>query len=362
MKESPHTKEMMEDDEITLKELILKLQEYFREVWNHKKLLFLIPIPVVLFMLYQAFTTPKVYPATLTFMVNEDEGGGIGGMGALLGQVLGGGAAGGKYNLDKILELSRTRKIMEEVLLDKATVDGQTDLLANHIIRINELHKDWNKSDNEKMHNFLFSQQDKQKFGDLENAVLLNLYGEMIGSGGQEGVLSTGYGKETGIMKIKTQSRSEDLSIALANKVYEKLSNYYIKKTIEKQQKTYEVILQKVDSIKHLLDSKQYALANFKDSNRGLFTATAKVSETKLTQEVTALGMIYAKSLENLEMADFSLKIKTPFVQLIDAPVGPIEPVGKSKVMAIIMGGFLGAFLAITFILARKIYLDAMKE
>jgi uncharacterized protein involved in exopolysaccharide biosynthesis len=354
MKETPHTKEMIEDDEITLKELIQKVQEYFWEVWANKKLLFLVPIPVVLFMLYQAFTTPKIYPATLTFMVNEDEGGGIG--------VLGGGAAGGKFNLDKILELSRTRKIMEEVILDKAPVDGQVDLLANHIIRVNELHEDWKKSDNEKMHHFLFTQNDKQKFTDLENAVLLNLYGKMVGSEGQEGILSTGYGKETGIMKIKTQSRSEDLSIALANKVYEKLSNYYIKKTIEKQQKTYEVILQKVDSIKHLLDSKQYALANFKDSNRGLFTATAKVSETKLTQEVTALGMIYGKSLENLEMADFSLKIKTPFVQLIDAPVGPIEPVGKSKVMAIILGGILGAFLAITFILARKIYRDAMKE
>ena len=94
----------LEDDEITLKELILKIQEFYREVLKRWLLVILITLPVMGYMFYKAYKTPNTYPATLTFMVNEDKaGGGLGGLAASFG--LGGG--GGEYNLEKILSLQK---------------------------------------------------------------------------------------------------------------------------------------------------------------------------------------------------------------------------------------------------------------
>ena len=63
---------------------------------------------------------------------------------------------------------------------------------------------------------------------------------------------------------------------------------------------------------------------------------------------------MYGESIKNLEIADFSLKNKTPFIQIIDRPFAPLTPIFKSKLMAIIKGGFLGGFLGITFLLQEN--------
>jgi uncharacterized protein involved in exopolysaccharide biosynthesis len=353
---------IVEDDEISLKELILKIQEYYREVLKNWKLLVLIPIPFVLYMLYSAMTTPPVYPATLTFMVNEDEGGGIGGVGAILGSFGFGGGAGGKHNLDKILELARSRKIIQQVIFEKIEIDGTKDYMANHLISVYDLHEEWAESLNEELHGFLFKRDQAQQFNKTENTALKSLYGIIVGSENREGFLKTGYSEETAIMSLSTRTQSESLSISLTETLYDKLSTYYVEKSIEKQQLTFDIVKAKVDSIKLLLDGKEYALAHFKDSNRGLYTSKTKLKELQLTRDVTVFGLLYGEALKNLEIADFSLKTKTPFVQLIDTPIPPLKAVRKSKLKAIVLGGIIGGFLAVLIVLGRKIYRDAMES
>jgi len=350
------------NSEITLKELILTIQEYAYEIWKHKVLVVLLAIPFVAYMLYQAITTAPVYSAGLTFMVNENEGGGIGGVGAILGQFgLGGGAGGGKHNLDKILELARSRKIIQQVLFEKKELDGKEDFMANHLINIYDFHAEWEKGDNEEIKGFVFKHSNVDIFKPLENGVLKNLYRFILGGKDRKGLLTTGYSKTTGIMNITASVETELCAITLAEVVYDKLSSYYIEKTIEKQKRTYDVVEAKVDSIKRIMEGKEYELANFKDSSRGLVTKKARLKEVQLSRDAKVLGLLYGEALKNLEIADFSLRTKTPFVQQIDSPIAPIEPIRKSKVMALLIGGLLGGFIGVTFILGRKIIKDALK-
>ena len=71
----------LEEDEITLKELILKVKEFFQEVLKNWLLVVLITLPFVLYFFYQAYKMPITYTSELTFMMNDDEGGGLGGLG-----------------------------------------------------------------------------------------------------------------------------------------------------------------------------------------------------------------------------------------------------------------------------------------
>ncbi len=350
------------DDEVSLKELLIKIQEFYKEVFNNWKLVILIPIPFILIFLYRAYITPKIYPAELTFMVNENEGNSMGGVNAILGQFGLGGRGGGKSNLDKMLELATSRKIIQNVIFEKSIVEDNMDYLANDIINVYDLHEKWEK-DTTGLANFFFP--DKiiaDSFNKSENKVLKTIYALIVGTKKTEGILNTSFSQETGIMKIKVDSKSEALSIKLSKSVYENLSKFYVEKSVEKQSETYKVVKEKVDSIKFLLAAKEYSLASFKDSNRGLWTTKTRLSELRLQRDVQVLSAMYGESIKNLEIADFTLKNKTPFIQIIDAPIAPIDPVVESKLKAIFLGGFLGGFLIVSFIIMRKIYRDTMAE
>ncbi len=349
-------------DELSLKEIILKGQEYFKEVLRNWKLISLVSAFFVCYMLYKAFVAKPTYRGTLTFMVNEDEGGGGGGVGAILGSIgLGGALGGGEFNLDKVLALGKSRRIIQEVLFEKRTINGKEDYLANHLMQVYNLQEKWGENSPELI-DFVFKSGNLEDF-DLKGRRVFNiLYIQIVGSKRSVGLLTSQYSKESGIMSISANSQSQDLSIALTEVTYDKLSTFYTTKTVEKQQKTFDLISTKVDSVKNLLNSKELALVNFIDSSKGFYTMKAKLREAQLTRDVKLLNEVYAKALENLEVADFSLKSKTPFVQLIDAPFAPLRSNSPSKLMAVILGILLGSFLSIGFIIVRKIYREVMDE
>ena len=352
-------KRYVEEDEITLKELILKVQEYFWEVVRNLKWVVGIMIPFVVFFVYKAISTPVTYTAELTFMVNEDDGGGMGGMSAILGQIGLGGGSRGKNNLDKILELAKSRNIIQQVIFDTVAINGKEDIMGNHIINLYDYHEKW-EEDTTGLKEFLFKEADHFSRTRIHNKVLKALYRRIIGTPEILGFFSKGYSKDTGIMEFTAKTINEDLSIHLCKKVYEKLSTFYVTKTVEKQRQTFDVMLQKVDSVKKEMQGAEYGLANFKDSHAGLFTTKAKLREMQLQRDVQVLNEMYAVSLKNFEIADFTLKNKTPFIQLIDEPLAPLKPEGESVIKNLIIGVFIGGFFSISFIIFRKIYQETM--
>jgi len=350
-------KRYMKEDEITLKELILKVQEYFWEVMRNWIWVVGITIPFVAFFLYKAISTPTTYRAELTFMVNEDDGGGMGGVSAILGQFGFGGGKRGKNNLDKILELAKSRHIIQQIMFDTIFLGGQADIVANHIIRYYDYHEKW-EDDTTGLKQFFFEK--RENFIRIDNKVVKIIYRKIIGSPKVEGLFSTGYNEDTGIMNFSSNTENEDLSIQLCNLIYDKLSTFYVNTSIEKQQQTFDVMKQKVDSIKNMMNRTEYELANFKDTNTGLYTTKARIREIQLQRDVRVLNEMYAVSLKNFEIADFSLKNKTPFIQMIDEPLAPLIPQGESKLKNLITGGFLGGFISVILLVGRKIYRDAI--
>ncbi len=351
-----------EENEITLKELIEKLQEYFWYVLKYWKIVAVLVVLCISYFLFKAFTTPTTYKAELTFMVNEDEGGGLGGLGGILGNFGFKGGGGGKYNLDKVIELAQSMKIMQSVLLHRCKVDGSYDIFANHLIKEYDLHDVWKDSENEALHGFLFVSDSLSQFNETEKLVLKSLYKRIMVYQKEKGQFASSVSEESGIMKFAIETTSQELSIVFTETLYDKLSTYYIEKTISKEQQTYDLVKSKADSLSSLLNQKEITLANFKDQNRGLYTERNQLREQVLRREVTMLGIMLGEAIKNLEFADFSLKSKTPFIQTIDRPFAPLDPIYESKLMAILLGGFLGGFLGVGFLVARKIFKDVMKE
>lgn len=354
------------DDEISLKELILKLKEFWQELWRNWWLIILVCIPFLAFFLFKHFTHIKTYTAELTFMVNEDEGGGgLGGMSSVLGSFGLGGATGGEYNLEKMLSLLKSRKIVQEVLMQRDTLNGVDDLFANHLIKSQDLHAEWSEMESDiDLSNFLFTNTDVEKFNIQENTALKYIHAHIIGNAdkGLGSKLNSNITEETGIMAISLNARNEQLSIDLIESLYVRLSDYYVSKSIEKQKNSYIIVANKADSLLGELRNAEYTLANFVDTNRGLYNRKDQLQQYRLEAQVKMLGTAYAKVVEQKEIAEFSLNDQTPVVQIIDYPISPIEPSKSSLVKNLIIACLVGGFLGAIFIIGRKILRDALAQ
>jgi hypothetical protein len=344
------------EDELSLRDLILKVREYILESIRHWYIPVIFALVVAGYELYRYVHYSPVFPAIITFSVDEDEGGGSTGLSSVLGQFGLGSVRPTRYNLDKILELSKSRRVVQQALFNKITIGGKEDYIANHILRIYHLNTGGKEAP------FYFTRDSLAAFDLHENEFLLSLYNFIIGPPDKPklALLTANYNEDTNIMSLSATTKDEVLSMELAKRMFESLSNYYVNKAIEKQVKTFKIVSAKRDSVVEVLKSAEYQLANFRDTHRGLLMKTDQIAELRLQREVAALSTMYAEVLKNTEVADFSLRNKTPFIQVIDAPILPIAPVQLSLLRQLLVGLIIGGALGVAVVVGRKIFIHTM--
>lgn len=355
-----------QEQELTLKDLILKIQEYWSVLWKNKFKLIIAGLIGGLLMMASVWKSYEKYEAELSFSLNDEEGSGFS-FGGVLGSIGLPGMAAGESNLEKILEFSKTRRIAQASIFERIQISGNEDFLANHIINnLDSLdlweRKKWLRSIDPKksLKGFKFTQDSVPAFKSKDQSAFKRVYQRLNGSEDMSGIVQTDYNENTGIMYLKAKTSDPLLSIEICNTVFKSLSDFYIKQSIEKQEVTYNVVKEKTDSIKNALYGAQIQLAQFKDANRGLFKNRDNVKEVRLMGEVQKLTNMYAEAVKNLEMSDFAIKNKRPYITVIDAPMMPLQGLKKSKLKYLVLGGLLGGFLAALYYISKKIYSDAM--
>ena len=346
-------------NELTLREMILLVKDYGLEILRRWKWLLYFSILPVAYMVYKTATTPPTYSATLSFMVNEDDTKRPG-VSSLLNDIGLGLGGGSEYNLDKILELSKSLFIIQKVLFEKCAIKGNDDFIGNHLIEQLELEKRW-KRKSPSLVGFRFEHDSLTTFSRSERRVMKVLYNKLVSIKG-DGLLKNNYQQNSGIMKLSVTTPNEKLSIRLLEALFENLSAYYIESTIEQQQATFDALGTKVDSIQQELGAREYRLANFDDSNRNLTSFKSRVTRERLEREITILSVMYAETVKNKEVAEFSLKNNTPFIKPIDMPFSPLKKHKPSWWKNLGTGFLAGILLGALFVIFRRVFIDIMRS
>ena len=346
------------NQEITLRGVIQFLIKYAKIVRRRWYVVVLSCLLFSSYFFYKAFKATWKYQANLTFMLNDGDKGGVGGIGSLLGQ-FGIGGGGGEGNLDKIVELSRTSRILKTALFSKATIDGRDDYFANHIIQIMGLHDEW-KTDTTGLPNFMFTRGEFEGFNRVENHATNEILGLMNAK--KDPLFQCGYAKLSTIFSMSLNSPNEELSIQLVRKIFENLSEFYVLKTTERERQTHDVLRAQKDSVYAVMRGKEGSAARFQDFNRGLILQREKVKGEQMQKDAQVAMVAYGEMLKQYAIADFALKNNTPFIQPIDMPTAPLDRTKDSKRKALMLGFFLGFFLSVGGIMIWHSLSTAVKE
>lgn len=345
------------NEEISLKELLLLVKSYIQELLKYWWV-FIIVGPLCAGLFYLKTTYDDItYTSKLTFMMDSDSGPSLGAVAGLLGSFgLGG---GGDNNLDKMIRLIKSRNITKDALFKKVTIDGNEDFFANHIMKTEDIEV---FRDEEETDRFFFTRADFGKYDKLENKALMKVYKHVVGSPDKTGAMIINKDDLSGIVALETTFMSQILAVEYPDAHFEVVEKYFIEKTIEKSQATFDIVKMKYDSITSLISSKEYQFASELDQGRGLFLRKDQMTRETIKKDLMILYEQYGELVKNKEISEYSLLTITPVIQDIDRPIYPLEPNEFSWILAILIGGFLGGVMTAGAIIARKIYKDAMAE
>lgn len=341
------------ESEITIKDVFLFSRGIFNRI--KKNWYFIVGLIILVFAYYKVslLDTPKVYQATTKYILNEE--GGSSSFGGILGQFGLGGGGGTASNMDRIIEISKSRNLIQECIFKKMYFEGDSIYIGNVIIELYKLNEIWS-ANREELLDWRFQGDDVETL-DRQGRSNFKLVSSLIINGLGNGPLMTNtFENKTGIIELKVETINEQLSLRLSEILFYELRKFYDAKTTSKQQATLDVISEKKDSITLLLKQAEYGLAKYTDSNRNTISAFAKLPLQKFQQDVAKYRILLIKLSENEEVADFQLKNRKPFFEIIEDPMSPLRSIYMKTSTMIQYSVFLGVFFSLVFIFGQVFY------
>lgn len=355
----PSTINQQSSDEISLKELIQKLGDwygYLKTQWW--KISIAAIIGGIIGFVY-AWMQPITYTAKTTFVVEDAKSaGGLSGLASLAGQFgveVGGGGNGGLIAGDNILLYFKSESLAREVLLNPwVSTAGQS--LADRYIQTHGLQKRWAK--NEQIGNIGFPiNMPSKPYSRLQDSLLQIIINENIL---KKQFSINKIDKKAGFIQLNVTMQDEALAKIYCDKLVDIAVKRYVVLKTERQQKTVDKLQARVDSISNLLNRKTSASAALQtaaatmDVNPLYRTNTAIATELTI-RDKTMLATVYGEVVKNLELAKFTLSQETPVIQIVDQSGFPLKQNKFSKLYCLLVGSVVLTFIFIVFILIRRI-------
>ena len=346
----------IQNDEISLKELIQKAGEWFAYFKSKWKIILLAGVIGGLLGLGYSFTKKTIYTAKLSFAL-EEKGTGGGNLSSIAAQFgLGGigGSEGGVFSGGNMIELLKSRFLIEKTLLSTVTINGKSDLLLNRYIQFNKLDKKWVKKIN--LANLKFTNADRTKFTLQQDSVLGMISAGLI----KNNVAVVQQDKKLSIINISVASTDEDFAKIFSEKLIETVTDFYIETKTKKSRGNVLLLQNRADSVQRELNSALYGRAQFGDQNMGLIRQQAAVPKLKQEMRVQMLGTLYGELVKNLEFAKLTLMREEPLVQIIDQPILPLPKARLGKLKAMIIGSFLLTFFVLMILVIKGIWREIL--
>ena len=338
--------QQINNDEISLKELIQKIQEWIAYLKTQWKLIIgIAAIGGIIGFVYASFQKPS-YLATTTFVLEEDKSGGMGGaigLASSFGFDLGGGG-GGLFSSSNIIELMKSRLVLEKTLLNPVKVGGKEISLADYFIQLKNLKKAWAK--NPTLANISFpANADRTKFSLQQDSILQKISAGLI----KENLVIAQKDKKVSIISLTVKTESELFSKFFCEQLLKETSDFYIETKSKKARLNVDILQHQADSIRSELNSAITGVATAGDNVYNLNPAynVKKTPGTRRQIDVQANTAILSQLVAQLELSKVSLRKETPLIQTLDYPILPLEKTEKSPIIFLLLGVFIGLMISI---------------
>ena len=350
-------------DEIHLKDFINQIKKWWHFMLSKWVVIAGVSLAGALIGLAVATFKKPIYVAELSFALQDDKSsGGLSGALGLASQFgidLGGLSAGGEFSGDNLLELMKSRTIINKTLLTPVNVNGKQETLAQLYISFNNLRDIWEgKPELEKID--YLPGADPSKFSLKQDSMLSVFYKDLL----KDNVVVDKVDKKLTIIGLIVRSKNQLFSKYFAEVLVKVVSDFYVQTKTKKGVQNVAVLQRQTDSVRKALNEAISGVASSIDANPNPNPSfqSLHVPSQRRQVDVQANTAILSELVKNLEVSKMSLMQSTPLIQIIDAPILPLEKEKMGRLTGIVLGGILGAMLIIVFLTVSKIYKTLIRD
>lgn len=351
------TNEQLPKDEISLKELIEKGKDWFNYLLLKWKIIIAAGLIGACFGLTYSFIKKPVYTATLSFALEDENGGG--GLGGALGLASSfgfdlGGSGGTIFSGSNLTELFKSRTMVESTLLTPVIVNGKTISLAEMYIQNNKWREKWNEKPKFKNIQF-FPKPDRTYFTRIHDSIFGVIYQDL-----SKNSLTVGQkDKKIDIISMDVTSTNELFAKYFCEALARQVGKFYIATKSKKARINMDILKKQTDSIRGELNGAitGVAVANDRTFNLNPALNVKKVPSARRQVDLQANTAILTELVKQTELAKVTLRKETPLIQVVDRPILPLKMEKLGKLKGIFMGGFLAGFLAVLGIVIKRLLL-----
>jgi hypothetical protein len=297
--------------------------------------------------LYYYFIQKSKYEAATTFILEEKSGSGSGlaGLASQFGIDVGGLTGGGSiFSGDNILEILKSKKIVQQVLLSPVnnfTHDSTT--LADLYLQFTGTKKSWQNKQGLANINFANA---RSSVTPLQDSVLNVIYKAVI----KKDLFADRISKKGTIIKVQVTAENEPFARLMTERLVEESGKLYLNIRTGTAQTNINRMQRRSDSLLALLNNKVYTVAASKplDINPGLTMAAVPVEIA--TRDKSVITTLYTEVTKNLEASKMLLSQQTPVIQLLDKPALLLDDNKKSLPFLIVVCSFITIVLCTGFI------------
>ena len=346
----------MENDEITLKELLEKAKEWYSYLLSQWKIIVLAGVVGAALGLTYSISKKPIYTATLSFALEDEKttGGGLGsalGLASSLGFDLGG-SGGGAFSGANLTELFKSRSMVEQTLMQPTLAGTDTISLAELYIQTKEWRKVWNEKP--KLKTIQFPPLTKRKYFTREHDSIM---GKMYEDLSKTSLTVAQKDKKISIISIDVKSENEAFAKAFSETLAKQVSDFYVDTKSKKARMNMAILQHQTDSIRGELNGAITGVAVANDNTFMLNPAlnVNRAPSAKRQVDVQANTAILTELVKQTELAKVTLRKETPLIQVIDRPILPLPKERFGKAKGILLGWILVSFLVALFLIVRRI-------
>lgn len=355
-----------QENKVSLADIKKAVKEYCLFLWSKKWIVVAAGIIGVIIGIIHAYTYKPTYTATYKFSIESKSSGG-GGLNAL-SMIAGLSSSSGTFSGDNLVELFRSRTMVEMALLKPIVVDGDTMNLLEYKILAdssrNKCDETNHDEDPSKPHiasicdiTFPYGQS-RETFSREQDSIIMGIATAMIL-------------KDIGIEKIdkklsyayfsissKDERFAKEFSTSMINTVFD----FYLQSKRVKSQRNIDEFQARADSIRKELNKSLYALAHYRDLNMNPSKNVLGVEQLKYQTDIQINTSAYSEIAKNIEVMKLDMAKSEPLIQEIDIPRYPLENDKKGKVKTGLKYGIVLGFLSVFILCGIHFFLTVKNE
>ena len=280
-----------------------------------KKVLIIIAVAAgMAFGIFYSMVKRPLYAGMVNFSIEgeDNSGGGLLSLAAQFGLDVGGGV-GGVFQGDNILELFKSRRMIQSTLMLPYDSSGKT--FADEFLDV----EGWRASG--ELPQNLYKAGSTAPFNRMQDSIMGAMYKYI-----SEGLLYTEKpDMRLNIYNVEFKSHNEQFTKHFIESLVNGVSAFYIHTKTERANANVNLLQSRTDSIKRAYDLALYGRAAIQDANLNPAFQAPLVGIEKKQTDITVLGTAYGELLKNLELAKYSLLKEIPYIQIIDVPHYPLS-------------------------------------